>query len=152
MQIRTGALCVLPYISVPINRPLVSFVCSFRKESSNGRAFPHPQSRKGDYRKGDEPNYGSVVWEFFKRTINVTDYWNGKDDVNPAKNRPFSCFFHLIDSLPHRGCYDSGVLLLTRVAMRLRGRIRSRAGPEESKQTRPQRTTESQPRQTSPDR
>ncbi len=50
-------------------------------------AFPHPQSRKDHYRKEDKPSCGSVVWKFFKRTIDIAEYRNGKDDVNPAKNR-----------------------------------------------------------------
>ena len=49
-------------------------------------AFPHPQSRKDHYRKEDIPSWGSIVWKFFKRTINIAEYRNGKDDVNPAKN------------------------------------------------------------------
>src|SRR5215471_9694324 len=57
-------------------------------------AFPHPKSRKDHYRKEDKPNSGGVFWYFFKRTINITDYRNAKDDVNPAKNRTFGAFFH----------------------------------------------------------
>ncbi len=34
-----------------------------------------------------KPSSGGVVWDFFKRTINVTEYRNGKDKVNPAKHR-----------------------------------------------------------------
>jgi hypothetical protein len=45
-------------------------------------AFPHPQSRKDNYRKCDEPNNGGVVWKLFKQTINVTDYRNAEYDVN----------------------------------------------------------------------
>ena len=50
-------------------------------------AFPHPKSRKEHYRNDDKPNAGGVLWNFFKRTINITEYRNAKDDVNPAKNR-----------------------------------------------------------------
>ena len=50
-------------------------------------AFPHPKSRKGNDRNGHIPNNGGVVRKFFKRTINVTDYRNPEDDVNPAKDR-----------------------------------------------------------------
>ena len=57
-------------------------------------AFPHPKSRKDHYRNGDVPNNGGVIWKFFKRTVNITDYWNAKDDVNPAKNRTFGGFSH----------------------------------------------------------
>jgi hypothetical protein len=57
-------------------------------------AFPHPKSSKNKYRNGDKPNHGGVVWKFFKRTINITDYRNAKDDVNPAKNRTFGGIIH----------------------------------------------------------
>ena len=29
---------------------------------------------------------GGIVWNFVKRTINITEYRNTKDDVNPAKD------------------------------------------------------------------
>src|SRR5216684_4091122 len=67
---------------------------SFRNKSSKDMAFPHPKSRKDHYRYEDKPSSGGVVWDLFKRTINITDYRNGKDDVNPAKNRTFSGIFH----------------------------------------------------------
>ena len=57
-------------------------------------AFPHPKSRKEHYRKEDKPNSGGVIWYFFKRTINIPDYRNAKDDVNPAENRTFGGVFH----------------------------------------------------------
>src|SRR2546422_9212832 len=60
---------------------------SFRNQSTKDMAFPHPQSRKDHYRKEDKPSCGGIVWKFFKRTINITEYRNGKDDVNPARNR-----------------------------------------------------------------
>jgi len=69
-------------------------LASFRDKSSNEMAFPHPQSRKRDYGKGDKPNNGGVVWKFFKGTINVTDYRNGEDEVNPANNRTFGGISH----------------------------------------------------------
>src|SRR5258708_27064572 len=69
---------------------------SFRDKSSNERAFPHPQSRKDNYRKGDKPNNGGVVWKLFKRTINVTDYRNAEYDVNRAENRTFGRISHSI--------------------------------------------------------
>ncbi len=59
-------------------------------------AFPHPQSRKANHRDRDKPNNGRVVWKFFKRTINITNYRNGKHDVNPTKNRTFGCFLHFL--------------------------------------------------------
>jgi hypothetical protein len=57
-------------------------------------AFPHPESRKDNSRKEDKPNKGGIVGNFFKRTINITDYRNAKDDVNPAKNRPLVGLVH----------------------------------------------------------
>jgi hypothetical protein len=45
-------------------------------------AFPHPKSRKDNHRKKDKPNNGGVIWNFFKRTINMTEYRNVKDDVH----------------------------------------------------------------------
>ena len=50
-------------------------------------AFPHPQSRKDHSRKEDKPSCRGIVRKFFKRTIDIAEYRNGKDDVNPAKNR-----------------------------------------------------------------
>jgi len=65
-------------------------------------AFPHPQSRKNHDRKEDIPSWRGIAWKFFKRTIDITDDRNGKDEVNPSKNRPFGGFFHdeydLLDS------------------------------------------------------
>src|SRR5712672_1148413 len=49
-------------------------------------AFPHPQSRKNHYRNEEIPCRPGVVRNLFKRTINIADYRNAKDDVNPAKN------------------------------------------------------------------
>jgi hypothetical protein len=57
-------------------------------------AFPHPQSRKDHYRKEDKPGYGGIVGKFFKRTINITEYRNAEDDVNPAKNPTFGALVH----------------------------------------------------------
>jgi hypothetical protein len=59
-------------------------------------AFPHPQPRKDHHWKGNIPNNWGVVWKFFKGTINVTDYRNPEDDVNPAKNRTFDGISHSI--------------------------------------------------------
>src|SRR3979411_217304 len=67
---------------------------SLRNKSSKDMALPHPKSRKEHYRNDDKPNTGGVLWNFFKRTINITEYRNAKDDVNPAKNRTFCGFFH----------------------------------------------------------
>ncbi len=59
-------------------------------------AFPHPQSRKDKYRNEDKPSSGSVVWNFVKRTINITEYGNAKDEVNRAKNQAFCALVHEI--------------------------------------------------------
>src|SRR3989442_9483023 len=67
---------------------------SCRNKSSKDVAFPHPQSRKDHYRKEDKPSCGGVVWKFFKRTINIAEYRNAKDDVNPAKNRTLGGSIH----------------------------------------------------------
>src|SRR6267154_5715551 len=67
---------------------------SLRKKSSNDMAFPHPQSRKDNYRHEDKPSSGGVVSDLFKRTINISDYRNAKDNVNPSKNRAFGGLFH----------------------------------------------------------
>src|SRR5579872_3341334 len=77
---------------------------SFRNKSSNDVAFPHPQSRKDHYRNEDKPGPEGVVGKLFKRTIDVTEYRNGKNDVNPAKNRPFGAFFHDEFVLPLSAC------------------------------------------------
>jgi hypothetical protein len=57
-------------------------------------AFPHPQSRKDHYRKEDIPSWRGIARKFFKRTINITEYRNAKDDVNPAKNRALGGIIH----------------------------------------------------------
>jgi hypothetical protein len=49
-------------------------------------AFPHPKPRKEQYRKKNIPNTGGVVVSIRRRIINVTEYRNTTDDVNPAKN------------------------------------------------------------------
>src|SRR5258706_13906923 len=65
-----------------------------RNKSSKDMAFPHPKSRKDKYRHENKPSSGGVVWNLFKRTINITEYRNGKDDVDPAKNRTFGGCLH----------------------------------------------------------
>src|SRR5579872_856900 len=67
---------------------------SLRKKSSKDVAFPHPKARKDKYRNEDKPGSGRVVWNLVKRTVNITSYRDGKNNVNPAKNRPFGCFLH----------------------------------------------------------
>src|SRR5712664_1816568 len=67
---------------------------SLRNKSSKDMAFPHPKSRKEHYRNDDKPNTGGVLWNVFKRTINITEYRNAADDVNAAKNRTFGALVH----------------------------------------------------------
>src|SRR5262245_2814484 len=57
-------------------------------------AFPHPKPRKDHYWQEHIPGCGGIVRKAFKRTIDITDNRNGKDDVNPAKNRTFGSFLH----------------------------------------------------------
>jgi hypothetical protein len=57
-------------------------------------AFPHPQSGNDHGREKDKPSSGSIAWKFFERTINITEYRNAEDDVNPAKNPTFVGLFH----------------------------------------------------------
>ena len=57
-------------------------------------AFPHPQSAKDDYRESDIPHDRSVVWKFLKRAIDIPNYRDSEDDVNPAKNRTFGGVIH----------------------------------------------------------
>jgi hypothetical protein len=91
-----------------------SFQNKSRNKSSKDMAFPHPRSRNDKYRNEDKPNSGGVVWNFFKRTINITEYRNAKDDVNPAKNRTFAALVH--DWLLH----GFAILLDSRLLSRLR--------------------------------
>jgi hypothetical protein len=67
---------------------------SCRNKSSKDVALPHPQSRKDHYGEEDKPSCRGIVWKFFKRTINIAEYRNAKDDVNPAKNRTFGALVH----------------------------------------------------------
>jgi hypothetical protein len=57
-------------------------------------AFPHPESRQRNYWKRHISNNGSVVRKFLKRTINIPDYRNGEDKMNPAKDGTFGGFIH----------------------------------------------------------
>src|SRR5947208_13126479 len=91
---RTAPLKPKPGLSGPPVRCSALLGRSLRNKSSKDVAFPHPQSRKDHYRKEDKPSYGGVVWKFFKRTINIAEYRNAKDDVNPAKNRTFGILVH----------------------------------------------------------
>src|SRR6266550_8071014 len=94
---RTAPLKPKSGLSGPSSRrdsPCKSLSRSLRNESSKDMAFPHPKSRKEHYRYDDKPNTGGVFWNFFKRTIDITEYRNAKDDVNPANNRTFGGIFH----------------------------------------------------------
>src|SRR6266516_930343 len=84
---RTAPLKPKPGLSGPPVRCSALLGRSLRNKSSEDMAFPHPQSRKDHYRKEDKPSCGGIVWKFVKRTINITEYRNGKDNVNPAKDR-----------------------------------------------------------------
>jgi hypothetical protein len=57
-------------------------------------AFPHPDSREEEDGKEDKPNGGGVLRDFFVRTVNITEYRDAKDDVDPAKDRTFDTLFH----------------------------------------------------------
>src|SRR6266851_463540 len=65
---------------------------SFRDKSSKDMAFPQPQCRNDHYRKEDKPSYGGTVWKF--QTDDITEYRDGKDNVNQAKNRTYGGIFH----------------------------------------------------------
>src|SRR5882724_6722681 len=67
---------------------------SLGNKSSKDVAFPHPQSRKDHYRKEDKPSCGGIVRKLFKRTIDITEYRNAEDEVNPAKNRTLGALVH----------------------------------------------------------
>ena len=75
---------------------------SFRNQSSNDMALPHPQSRKDHYRNEEKPSWRGVTGNFVKRTVDVAEDRNGKDEVNPANNRTFGGVLHneydLLDS------------------------------------------------------
>src|SRR3954447_23614507 len=67
---------------------------SFRNESSNHMAFPHPKSRQDHYRNEHIPGSRRVIWNLVKRAIDVADDRSGKDDVNPAKNETLKAWRH----------------------------------------------------------
>src|SRR5262245_47036383 len=76
----TGSLTLLPILSAQRS---IWFGRSFRKKSPNDMAFPHPQSRKDHCREEDIPGWRGVIWKVFKRTIDITDYRDTQDEVNP---------------------------------------------------------------------
>ena len=77
-------------------------------------AFPHPKSRKYKCRKEDKPNKGGVLWNFFERTIYITEYRNAKDDVNAAKNRTLGGITDHFIPFPLRVCCDETLTTLSR--------------------------------------
>jgi hypothetical protein len=72
-------------------------------------AFPHPQSRKDNYRNGDKSNNGGVIWKFFKRTISISDDRNAENEVNPTKNRTLGALVHDVGT-PNGVAYPGGGL------------------------------------------
>jgi hypothetical protein len=57
-------------------------------------AFPHPESRKDKRRQEDKPNPKGVIWNLFKRAINIAEYRDAQDKVYAAKNRTFGGIIH----------------------------------------------------------
>jgi hypothetical protein len=74
--------------------PGVQLGRSPRNKSSNQMAFPHPKPRKEQQRKKEIPDAEGVVVSIRRRIINVTEYRNPTDDVNPAKNRTCDASVH----------------------------------------------------------
>jgi len=72
----------------------VAFGLSLRNKPSKDMAFPHPKSRKDQDGNGHKPNHRGVVWQLLERTVNIAGYWDGKDNVNPAKDRTFGGVTH----------------------------------------------------------
>ena len=50
-------------------------------------AFPHPEAREDKQRDEDVPRSRGVLRDLLKRTVDVANDRNGKDEVNQAKNR-----------------------------------------------------------------
>jgi hypothetical protein len=48
--------------------------------------IPHPQSRKEQQRKKEIPNTEGVVRSIGGRIVNVAEFRDATDDVNPAKD------------------------------------------------------------------
>src|SRR5579884_1980674 len=66
-------LCLLLHLSPPYQPP-------------NHVTLPHPQSRKDHDRNENKPCREGIAWNFVERAINIAQYREGKDDVNPAKD------------------------------------------------------------------
>jgi hypothetical protein len=56
--------------------------------------LPHPKSRKEHDRKEDKPGSGGVIGDLVKWAIDITDYRDAADDVNPAKDRTLCRITH----------------------------------------------------------
>ena len=52
------------------------------------------KARKDNDREGDIPDNGGVIRKLLERTINITEYRNAEDHVNPAKDRTFGSITH----------------------------------------------------------
>ena len=48
-------------------------------------AFPHPKARKDHCWHEDKPGRAGVLWNSVKRTVNVTEYRNAKDDAESSE-------------------------------------------------------------------
>src|SRR5208282_5280767 len=59
---------------------------ALRNKSPDDLAFPHPKPRKEQYRKKPIPDAVGVVVSIRRRIINVPEYRNTTEDVNPAKD------------------------------------------------------------------
>ena len=87
-------LCTSLELSCSMGSALHDLLSRSRNKPSKDMAFPHPKSRKQHHRNDYKPNTAGVLWNFFKRTINITEYRNAEDDVKPAENRTLGDLFH----------------------------------------------------------
>src|SRR5215469_9740088 len=60
--------------------------------------LPHPEPRKENYRNEHKSRSGSIARNFVKWAVDITEYRNPEDDVNPAKNPTLGALAH--DSSP----------------------------------------------------
>ena len=92
-----------------------------RNKSSKDMAFPHPKSRSDHYGNNDKPNTAGVLWNFFKRTVNITEYRNAKNDGNPATiDRLVASFMNILPSI-----YRRHPLIYSGLALNCPGRFQS---------------------------
>src|SRR6266853_6932388 len=89
-------ICCLEFLSRSHASSFAGASClaDLQNKSTKDMAFPHPQSREEHHRNDDKPNTGGVLWNVFKRTVDITEYRNAKDHVNPANNRTLDGIFH----------------------------------------------------------